>query len=467
MRHIFFAERNGTKVPGLKATPRVVKKVGIVGAGLMGQGIAMCCANVGQSVVILDISQEAVDKGMKAIGFNYARSIKRGSRTKAQKDQALASITGTTSFSDLRDVDLVVEAVFEVCWSFICFLFCLFVCVFVGSYFYFLNPFSRVLQDMSVKKNIFAKLDSVCKDSAILCTNTSALDIDEIASVTQRPKSVMGAHFFSPANAMKLLENVRGKLTSDVTIASVMEWGKRLGKWAILVGNCHGFVGNRMVYPYRAAARRLALEGNNPVDIDDALRNFGMRMGPLAMGVSCAFVLRALKVTKAKISFFTHQDLIGLDLGIQVARKQGKFDPKSNIIHALVDAKRCGLKSKAGWFDYKSGKQEPSLFVADLLASFARENSIQPRLRSADQIVESLLYPLINEGFCILQEGMAQVRAVSLFVYFRLHPIFAIMYCRNHLILMFAMFMATHSRDFAAVQCTTLTQLVSQKLLHL
>lgn len=352
LRYMFFAERAGVKVKGLQAKPKEIKSVGIIGAGLMGGGIAMCCANIGISVVLLDINDQNLERGFELIQKNYNRSVKRGSRTQEMVDKALSLIKGSTAYSSLSSVDLVVEAVFE---------------------------------EMSIKKKIFKELDRVCKPGAFLCTNTSALDIDEIASVTSRPEYVMGTHFFSPANVMKLLENVRGAKTNDLTIASMMEWGRRLGKWAILVGNCDGFVGNRMLVSYNAQATQMLEEGATPTLIDTVALKFGMRMGPLAMG-----------------------DLVGLDLGMQATKKRGDWNPTTNVRHALVESGRCGQKSKKGFFDYNNNKAKPSTEAAAIIKACAKKKGVTQREISDQEVIERLFFPLINEGFHILEEGMAQ-----------------------------------------------------------
>ena len=265
LRHVFFAERNGAKVEGLKAKPTPIRTVGIVGAGLMGGGIAMCCANVGLRVVLLDVNQAGLDRGLALIDANYARSR---SMTASQKQAARSLLTPTTRYEDFKDCDLVVEAVFE---------------------------------DMSVKKKIFQTLNKVCRHDCYVCSNTSALDIDVLADQLDDPSRCMGTHFFSPANVMKLLENVRATNTSDTCVASMMAWGRKIGKWVILVGNCNGFVGNRMVGFYGGQARVMVEEGAYPSTVDMGATNFGMRIGPLAMS-----------------------DLVGLDLGSGAQKKNGE-----------------------------------------------------------------------------------------------------------------------------------------------
>eukprot|EP00750_Incisomonas_marina_P011829 INCI16422.7.p1 GENE.INCI16422.7~~INCI16422.7.p1 ORF type:complete len:563 (+),score=100.06 INCI16422.7:922-2610(+) len=358
LRHMFAAERAGKKIDDIAKSvkPAQVHSVGIVGAGLMGGGIAMCCANIGMEVTILDIDQANLDRGMSLIQKNYKRSR---SMSDAQKTAALAQIKPTTDYASLVDCDMVVEAVFE---------------------------------SLDIKQKIFAQLDTVCKSGAFLCTNTSALDIDAIAAACRphrRPR-VMGTHFFSPANVMKLLENVRGKETSEETIATMMAWGSRIGKWCILAGNCSGFIGNRMVAFYSNAARQALAQGALPEQVDSAALAFGMRMGPFAMS-----------------------DLVGLDLGIQAWKKAGTYDPERNPTHALIHAGRKGQKTSAGWYDYPdkdSRRGVPSQFVRDMLGRLfpdaARKAETSPLTQ--EQIQHMLFMPMINEGFKILEEGMAQ-----------------------------------------------------------
>jgi len=323
--------------------------VGIIGAGLMGGGIGMCCANVGMKVTILDIDQKGLDRGMKLVSDNYKRSR---SMTDAQKAAALANFSATTNYADLKDCDLVVEAVFE---------------------------------SMDIKLKIFKQLDEVCKPDAFLCTNTSALDIDEVASAVSpaRRPQVMGTHFFSPANVMKLLENVRGKDTSDLTIATMMQWGTEIGKWCILAGNCSGFIGNRMLGYYSAGAGGAIAGGALPEQVDAAAKKFGMRMGPMAMA-----------------------DLVGLDLGIQAWKKAGQYKPAEDPKHALIESGRLGQKSKAGWFDYKEDRSSaPSPVVTDMLRKMFPLKGAAP---TEEEITRALFMPMINDGFKVLEEGMAQ-----------------------------------------------------------
>jgi 3-hydroxyacyl-CoA dehydrogenase len=348
LRHVFFAERNGAKVDSLRAKPRPIRSVGIVGAGLMGGGIAMCCANVGIKVYLLDVNSKGLERGMKLIIANYKRSR---SMSGEAKERALANITPTTDYDDFCSVDLVVEAVFE---------------------------------DMSVKKKIFQTLNKVCKKDSFLCSNTSALDIDEIADQLDDPTRCMGTHFFSPANVMKLLENVRATRTSDECVASMMKWGKQIGKWVILVGNCAGFVGNRMVGLYGGQARVMLEEGAYPKDVDGAAKSFGMRMGPLSLS-----------------------DIVGLDLGVQAVKNAGLWKPETNLQHALVEAKRLGQKASAGFYDYDGKRnQTPSPNVRKMIDDMFSANG--RRALGKEEMQNRLFFPLINEGFHILEGGFAR-----------------------------------------------------------
>jgi len=352
LQHMFSAERDGGKIPGVKAKPQTIKSVGIVGAGLMGGGIAMCCAQVGMKVVLLDMDPAGLERGMGLIQSNYARSVKRGSRSQKSVDEALGNIEGTTDYAAFGDCDIVVEAVFE---------------------------------DMDVKKQIFSKLDQVTKPGALLCSNTSALDIDEIAAATSRPELVMGVHFFSPANVMKLLENVRGAKSSDQTISTCMKWGKTIGKWPILVGNCPGFVGNRLIGKYNEMARVVLAQGALPQQVDAAIEAFGNKMGPFRMG-----------------------DMVGLDLGVGALKKHGLFDPEKQMQHALVAAGRLGQKNKKGFYDYADGRTAtPSEEANAVIAGVQKALGLPQQQFTAEQLVHRMFFPLINEGFKVLEEGFA------------------------------------------------------------
>jgi len=349
-KYIDHAEQICSVVDGLTVTPVEIKTVGIIGAGLMGGGIGMCCAEVGIKVKMFDINEEALKKGMGVITSNFKRSKRL---SEEQKAQYIGNMSGTVNMADLADCDLIVEAVFE---------------------------------EMGIKKDIFTKLDKVCKPGAFLCSNTSYLSIDEIASVTSRPECVMGTHFFSPANVMKLLENVKGAKTSELTIASMMAWGKRIGKTCILVGNCHGFVGNRMVQFYSGSSRKMLEMGLLPEHVDGAAAKFGMRMGPIAMS-----------------------DLVGLDLGIQAIKKAGAYDPERNFDHALIHAGRLGQKNLKGFYDYdESRKAKPSPAVAEILKQVMKNKGCNSVQLNEEQVIEYLLFPMINEAFNILAEGIAQ-----------------------------------------------------------
>lgn len=361
MRHVFFAEREATKIKGLPAdTPvRDIKHVAIIGGGTMGGGIAMCFANVGIPVTMLEISDEALERGMNIIRKNYSITVKKGKMDEAEMVQRLNLIDGTTSYEDLSNVDLVIEAVFE-------------------------NP--------DIKKEVFAKLDAVCKPGAILASNTSYQNVDDIASATKRPQDVLGMHFFSPANVMKLLEVVRGEKTADDVLATAMKIGKKIGKVCALSRVCYGFIGNRMLGGYGRQAHMLLLDGATPAQVDAAAEEFGMAMGPLAMS-----------------------DLAGLDVGYkarQAREAQGEvMDPVTHCIgSALVEGGRLGQKSGAGYYKYDAQTRarisDPE--VEALIRAQAEKLGVKQREISDEEIVARLFYPLINEGALILEEGIAQ-----------------------------------------------------------
>lgn len=355
--HAFFAEREVSKVPGLERdTPvRDINSVGIIGAGTMGGGIAMNFVNVGIPVYLLEVKQEALDKGVATIRKNYENSAKKGRITSAQVEERMALIRPTLSYNDFSDVDLVIEAVFE---------------------------------NMGVKKEIFGQLDKVCKQGAILASNTSTLDIDEIASATTRPEDVVGMHFFSPANVMKLLENVRGSKTSDEVKASVMAMAKRIKKVGVLVGNCYGFVGNRMLHQRGAEAVALVNEGASPQQVDKVLTDLGYPMGQFAMS-----------------------DLAGIDVGYSIRqerRKSGEDIPAS-WLDKLAEQGRLGQKTQAGVYKYEEGNRKPVVDpeVDALIAEFRKEQGITPREVTDQEILERCMYVMINEGAKILEEGVA------------------------------------------------------------
>ena len=358
-RHVFFAEREVAKVPGLPkdTAKRDVKSAAIIGAGTMGGGIAMNFANAGIPVKILEVKEDALERGIAVIRKNYENTAKKGRITQEQVEQRMALIQPTLSYDDLGDVDLVIEAVFE---------------------------------NMDVKKAVFSELDRVCKPGAILATNTSTLDVNRIASFTKRPEDVVGMHFFSPANVMKLLENVRGEKTSDEVVATVMDLSRRIGKVGVLVGVCHGFVGNRMLHKRQAEAVQLVNEGANPAQVDKVLFYLGFPMGPFAMS-----------------------DLAGMDVGYRIREELRKEDPDNapprNWTDDLVEQGRLGQKTQAGVFDYKEGDRTPvpSSEVDALIAKFREENGIQSRDISYQEILERCMYIMVNEGAKILEEGIA------------------------------------------------------------
>jgi 3-hydroxyacyl-CoA dehydrogenase len=362
--HIFFGEREVAKIPDIpKETPLIpVNTAAVVGAGTMGGGIAMVLANAGIPVLLKEADQAALDKGLGNIQKNYATSVKRGRFTQSFVDERLKLIQPTLSYDSFRNADLVIEAVFE---------------------------------GMALKKEVFAELDRVSKPGAILASNTSTLDIDEIASSTARPQAVIGTHFFSPANVMRLLEIVRGKASSKEVIATCMQLSKRIGKIGVLVGNCRGFVGNRMFHPYVRESVFLLEEGASVEAVDSALYDFGMAMGPLAVG-----------------------DLAGLDVGWRI-RKEYRHLEKPGIRQAFAGDRLCelgryGQKSGAGWYKYDENRRAiPDPEVAGLIRKWSVESRIPQREVSKQEIVDRCVYALVNEGARILEEGYA-LRAVDI-----------------------------------------------------
>ena len=346
-RYSFFAERQAAKIPDVPDdTPVIpVNKVGIIGGGTMGGGIAMNFMNIGIPVTIVEVKQgRALDRGLSTIRRNYERSrTARPEETEAR----MSRLTGSLDMSALADCDLIIEAVFE---------------------------------RMDIKKDIFARLDAICKPGAILATNTSGLNIDEIASVTQRPEAVIGLHFFSPANVMKLLEIVRADHTSKEVINTCMKLARRIGKIAVLVGVCPGFVGNRILGARQREANKLIMEGAMPWDVDRALYNFGYAMGPFATG-----------------------DLAGLDLGWVKERSTG-----STIREVMCELDRRGQKTGAGWYDYDENRvAHPSPVTEQILHDFIVKSGANPRKISDEEILERCIYPMINEGAKILEEKKA------------------------------------------------------------
>ena len=348
-RYYFFASRQAWNIPGLGKDAAIlpVRTVGIVGAGTMGGGIAMNFLNAGIPVHIVETRQEALDRGLRTIRTNYENTAKKGRLTMQAVEERMARLSSSLDLQQLADADLVIEAVFE---------------------------------NIEVKKDIFARLDKICKAGAILASNTSALNLNEIAAVTARPESVIGLHFFSPANVMKLLEVVRGAKTSDSVIATAMQLAKKIGKVAVLVGVCHGFVGNRILAQRQREANALIMEGAMPWDVDRVLYDFGLPMGPFAMS-----------------------DLAGLDLGWNKEKSTS-----STLREVLCEMDRRGQKSGAGFYDYdEKRKATPSPVVEGIIKDFAKKQGKVARQISAQEILERCIYPMINEGARILEEGMA------------------------------------------------------------
>ncbi|WP_097459868.1 3-hydroxyacyl-CoA dehydrogenase NAD-binding domain-containing protein [Mangrovitalea sediminis] len=358
-RHVFFAEREVAKVPGIaKDTPRRdINTVAVIGAGTMGGGIAMNFANAGIPVRLLEVKQDALDRGLAVIRRNYENTARKGRLTQDDVEKRMSLIQPTLSYDDLGSVDLVIEAVFET---------------------------------MDIKKAVFKELDRVCKPGAILATNTSTLDVNEIAAITSRPQDVMGMHFFSPANVMKLLENVRGEKTADDVVATVMDLSKRIGKVGVCVGVCHGFVGNRMLHKRQHEAIALVEEGASPEQVDKVIYDFGLPMGPFAMS-----------------------DLAGLDVGYRIREELRKAgDPEAQAlswVDKLAAKGRYGQKTGAGVFRYEEGDRtpRPDPEVAELIAEHRREKGITPREVTDQEILERCLYVMVNEGAKILEEGIA------------------------------------------------------------
>jgi 3-hydroxyacyl-CoA dehydrogenase len=353
--HLFFAERDAKRVPDLPADTRAlpIRSAAIVGAGTMGGGIAMNFANAGIPVQLLELNQEALERGLGLIQKNYAASVKRGSLTEAAMERALSLIEGVTDYDAIHGADIAIEAVFE---------------------------------DMKVKKDVFTRLDAVCAPHAILATNTSSLDVDAIAEVTNRPQSVIGTHFFSPANVMKLLENVRSKHSSPQTIATAMSLGKLLNKVVVLAGNCDGFIGNRMLQFYSGEAEFLLEEGATPEQIDRVMEGFGFAMGPLAV-----------------------RDLAGNDVGysIRKARKIPADERFSPILQRVFEAGRLGQKSGKGFYRYEGRTRISDPEIMTLIEGVSRDLGIARREIPDEEILVRLLCPLVNEGAKIVDEGIA------------------------------------------------------------
>jgi 3-hydroxyacyl-CoA dehydrogenase len=358
LRHAFFAERAASKIPDVPAdTPvRSIASAAVIGAGTMGGGIAMNFANAGIPVSILETKQEALDKGLATIRKNYENSVKKGKLTPEKREQRMSLISGTLSYDKIANADIVIEAVFE---------------------------------DMTVKADVFGRLDKVMKPGAILASNTSTLDINKIAEVTSRPQDVIGLHFFSPANVMKLLEIVRGAQTGKDVLATALALSKKLKKTGVVAGVCDGFIGNRMLEQYLRQAGFLLDEGATPEQVDKAIEKFGFAMGPFRMS-----------------------DLAGNDIGWYIRKRRAIESPHlvySKTADILCEQGRFGQKTGAGWYDYKPGDRHayPSQLVNDMIAEHSRELGIERRKVADEEIIERLVYALVNEGAKILEEGIA------------------------------------------------------------
>ena len=358
LRHIFAAERAASKIPdvGDDVKPRDVKSVAVIGAGTMGGGIAMNFLNAGIPVKMLEMKQEALDKGLATIRKNYEAQVKKGKLKQDKYDQRMALLSTTLDYADLKDADLIIEAVFE---------------------------------ELGVKEQVFKKLDEVAKQGAILASNTSTLDVDKIAAFTKRPQDVVGMHFFSPANVMKLLEVVRGAKTAKDVLATVMAIAKKIKKTAVVSGVCDGFIGNRMIERYSQQAGFLLDEGCTPQQVDKAIEKFGFAMGPFRMG-----------------------DLAGNDIGWAIRKRRAVEQPDmkySKTADLLCEMGRFGQKTGAGWYDYQAGKRDaiPSDVVNKMIEEHRKTLSVPPRKVSDEEIVQRLVFALVNEGAKILEEGIA------------------------------------------------------------
>ena len=358
LRHVFQAERAAAKVPGLPegTVLRPIARVGVIGAGTMGGGITMNFLNAGIPVVLLEMKQEALDRGLATIRKNYENSMKKGKLKPEQVEQRMGLITPTLEYAALKDADLIVEAVFE---------------------------------EMGVKEAVFRQLDAVAKPGAILASNTSYLDIDRIATFTQRPQDVIGLHFFSPANVMRLLEIVRGAQTAPDVLATSLQLAKQIKKVAVVSGVCDGFIGNRMLARYGAAAQGLINAVALPQQIDGALQKFGLAMGPFRMG-----------------------DLAGLDIGWATRKRKAAeagVEMKPIVADKLCEAGRFGQKTGAGWYRYEAGNRTPlpDSVTEQLIAEYRAAHGITPRKIGDEEIVERCIFALVNEGARILEEGIA------------------------------------------------------------
>jgi len=359
LRHYFFGERAAAKIPDVpEETPkRLIKTAAVVGAGTMGGGIAMNFANAGIPVVVLEVNQEALDKGLATVRKNYENSLKKGRLTQEKFDQRVGLIRGTLSYDDIKNADIVIEAVFE---------------------------------EMGIKEKVFMKLDEVMKSGAILASNTSTLDVNKIAGFTRRPQDVIGTHFFSPANVMRLLEIVRGAKTAKDVLATTMALAKKIRKIGVVSGVCDGFIGNRMIEQYARQAGFLIEEGCLPEQVDKAMETFGFAMGPFRMG-----------------------DLAGNDVGWYIRKR--RYAERPDVIYSktadlLCEMGRFGQKTGAGWYDYKPGDRTayPSEIVNAMIVNHSKAIGVERRAIDDKEIVERLVYALVNEAAYILAEGIAQ-----------------------------------------------------------
>ncbi len=359
LRHAFFAERSAGKIADVpEDTPqRKIEKVAVIGAGTMGGGIGMNFLNAGIPVTLLETKQEALDRGIGVIRKNYEAQVKKGKLNQDKLEQRMSLLGTTLAYNEIKDADLVIEAVFE---------------------------------DIGVKEQVFKQLDEVMKPGAILASNTSTLDLNKVASFTKRPQDVIGLHFFSPANVMKLLEVVRGDQTAKDVLATVMALARKIKKTAVVSGVCDGFIGNRMIEQYSRQAGYLLDEGCTPEQVDKAIERFGFAMGPFRMG-----------------------DLAGNDIGWAIRKRRAAERPDmrySKTADLLCEMGRFGQKTGAGWYDYKPGKRDaiPSALVNDMIVKYRADQGITPRKVSDEEIVGRLVYALVNEGAKLLEEGIAQ-----------------------------------------------------------
>ncbi|KAF1013082.1 MAG: 3-hydroxyacyl-CoA dehydrogenase NAD-binding domain-containing protein [Burkholderia sp.] len=358
LRHAFFGERAASKISDVPIdTPvRKIRKLGVIGAGTMGVGITMNFLNVGLPVTVLETKQEALERGIATIRKNYEAQVKKGKLSEEKLEARMVLISPTLSYEDLKDADLIIEAVFE---------------------------------DLDVKEQVFRKLDEVAKLNAILASNTSTLDVNKIAAFTKRPQDVVGMHFFSPANVMKLLEVVRGEHTAKDVLATVMQLAKKIHKTAVVSGVCDGFIGNRMVEQYIRQALFMLEEGALPAQVDRAIEAFGCAMGPFRMS-----------------------DLAGNDIGWAIRKRRYVEQPDfhySKIADRLCELGRFGQKTGGGWYDYQSGERcaQPSKLVDEMVLAYSKEAGVERRTITDEEIIERLIYALVNEGAKILEEGIA------------------------------------------------------------